>query len=227
MNFFNMAGKWGDFEARIYNFIVVPGLKRIYEAGLDEFVPRGNILPGMRLLDVGCGSGHLLELLGRRFPGIRLTGMDLSREMTARAKRALGALQGATVVRCDALRLPFVSGAFDLVVSMASIKHWPDRGKGVSEICRVLKPGGRFFIMEANPLSSRRAALNFVRLWRLTPWPVRFVALEYFRRFVISQGLTADSLKSLCIEAGLTEVRSEALEDFPAVVAHGCKAILP
>ncbi|HEY4751654.1 MAG TPA: class I SAM-dependent methyltransferase, partial [Candidatus Limnocylindrales bacterium] len=92
---------------------------------------------GARVLDVGCGPGHLVRRLADR--GLDVTGIDLDLAMIERARRRLGGR--ARLEAADVASLPFGDGSFDLVVSTLSMHHWADRQSGLAEIARVLKPG--------------------------------------------------------------------------------------
>ncbi len=223
MNPFHMQGPWGDFVTRIYNIVVVPALRELYEENIEDYLPQDLIKPGRRLLDVGCGPGHVTGLVARRYPDFELVGVDLSDRMIAAAKREFGGLPNLSFQEGDALSLPFKSESFDLALSLASIKHWPDQAKGVSELFRVLKPGGSLFIMEADRSCSRRAVRNFVRHWRWVLPPARPLVIEYFMHVVAGQGLAEQQLKDLCLQAGFTEVETEALEELPAAIARGSR----
>lgn len=100
--------------------------------------------PESRILDVGCGSGALLRLLGRLRPDARLTGVDpaagMVREAVASAR--------AAVLQASAEALPFGDGSFDLVVSSSSFSHWEDKAAGLAECRRVLAPGGALLLAD-------------------------------------------------------------------------------
>ena len=85
------------------------------------------------VLDVGCGNGHYLSALGRR--GVAAVGCDQSLGMVRRA-------MPAAVVNADVVALPFVSGAFDVVLAAHVLYHVDDRAAAVDEMRRVLAPGG-------------------------------------------------------------------------------------
>jgi ubiquinone/menaquinone biosynthesis C-methylase UbiE len=96
-------------------------------------------------LDVGCGTGALLERAARAHSA-RFVGLDLSLEMLEAARRKLGAR--ADLVAGSATRLPFRAHAFDLVVSTSALHHWRDPDTAFTEIRRVLRPGGRVAITD-------------------------------------------------------------------------------
>jgi SAM-dependent methyltransferase len=95
-----------------------------------------------RILDLACGDGHLLEVLRRRgVPAARLVGLDMSADELELA-RARPALEGALLVRERAQALPFADASFDCVVSHMALMLMSDVDAVVSELARVLAPGG-------------------------------------------------------------------------------------
>lgn len=97
------------------------------------------VRPGDRVLDLCCGQGSLTAAIAER--GAEATGLDFSPEMVARARRAAPA---AKIVEGDATVLPFGDAGFDAVICNFGMMHIADQPKALSEIRRVLKPGGRF-----------------------------------------------------------------------------------
>jgi len=91
----------------------------------------------LHILDAGCGTGGMLDFLGQ-WPDAEVTGVDFSPEALRFSKeRGHPRLAGA-----DLMLLPFRSGAFDVVTALDVIEHVPDDGRALSEISRVLRPGG-------------------------------------------------------------------------------------
>jgi SAM-dependent methyltransferase len=112
------------------------GMRRLYCAALDRFVPREPTpVCARRLLDVGCGFGSNLSALNR-FGDV--AGVDISLDvLRAIAQRpALGLVQA----RADAL--PFRSGTFDVVAALAVLEHADRDDCVLAETCRVTRPGG-------------------------------------------------------------------------------------
>ena len=97
-----------------------------------------------RILDVGCGTGALLRLLGSLLPDARLTGVDPAAGMV----REAAASTRAEVREASAESLPFGDAAFDLVVSSSSFSHWQDQAGGLAECRRVLAPGGALLLAD-------------------------------------------------------------------------------
>jgi SAM-dependent methyltransferase len=109
---------------------------------------------GGRILDVGCGPGHLANRLARD-RGLEVTGLDLDPAMVERAlanaERAVTPEGRPTFVVGVVAALPFADGSFDLVVSTLSMHHWADATAGLAEIGRVLRPGGRALVWDVRP----------------------------------------------------------------------------
>jgi SAM-dependent methyltransferase len=100
-------------------------------------------LSGARVLDVGCGRGGNVWLLGRTYELAHAVGCDLTFGSVAFA--AAGAAPGAAAfARSDAQRLPFADGSFDVVTNVESSCCYPDIERFYREVARVLRPGGHF-----------------------------------------------------------------------------------
>jgi SAM-dependent methyltransferase len=110
---------------------------------------------GARVLEVGCGPGHLsVQLAGQH--RLQVTGLDLDPAMIARAQantdRAAnrGGRRPSFLIG-DVAALTFPDRSFDLVVSTLSMHHWADPTAGLAEIGRVLRPGARALIWDFRP----------------------------------------------------------------------------
>jgi len=103
---------------------------------------------GMRLLDVGCGTGSLLKELSQSGKELNLYGIDVSPEMVKAAKMKLKDEKRVELYEGAAADLPFQSNYFDYVVCMNSLHHHPDPKQSLTEMTRVLKPGGVMIIMD-------------------------------------------------------------------------------
>jgi SAM-dependent methyltransferase len=110
---------------------------------------------GARVLEIGCGPGHLSIRLARQH-GFDVIGLDLDPAMIARA-RANADRPGTDDQRRpsflvgDAAALAFPDGSFDLAVSTLSMHHWADPTAGLAEIGRVLRPGARALVWDFRP----------------------------------------------------------------------------
>ena len=97
--------------------------------------------PGLRWLDVGCGTGAFSALVAERYAPMEMQGIDPSEAQLRVARARLGA-RGAAFVRGDAMALPFERARFDAVVMALVIFFVPDPAQGVAEMVRVARPGG-------------------------------------------------------------------------------------
>ena len=106
--------------------------------------------PGDRVLDLGCGAGELMSLLGA--VGAKTIGVDYSREALSVTKRAL---PGAAILRGNATSLPFPSASFDRVAALGVLGFLSptDLRSALRECARVLRPGGLLVICTGSPLN--------------------------------------------------------------------------
>ncbi|BDG59219.1 ubiquinone/menaquinone biosynthesis methyltransferase [Caldinitratiruptor microaerophilus] len=109
--------------------------------------------PGMRVLDVACGTGDLTLLAASRVGAEgRVVGVDISPGMLARARERVQASPWAGVIElCEgnALDLPFPDGTFDIVTMGWAMRNVRDIPRTVAEALRVLRPGGRYLNLDA------------------------------------------------------------------------------
>ncbi len=109
--------------------------------------PRMRLREGERVLEVGCGTGNLWRDNADRIPdGLALTLTDLSPGMLEQARARLAGLAPAPEFRiADAQSLPFGDASFDAAIASHMLYHVPDRARALSELRRVLRPGGRLY----------------------------------------------------------------------------------
>lgn len=108
-------------------------------------------LDGARVLEVGCGTGLLLQRAAQR--ASHAAGIDISPGMLQLAQK-----RGLDVVQADATALPFADDSFDLVYSFKVLAHVQDIQKALEEIARVTAPGGHMVLEFYNPWSIRYMA---------------------------------------------------------------------
>jgi len=148
-----------DRIARVYdrmNSVMTAGLHHRWRARAADLARVGH---GSRALDVATGTGDLaIELHGR---GAEVVGLDFSERMLAlaRAKEA-----GIDFVRGNALALPYADGAFDAVTVGFGARNYSDLDRGLGELARVTKAGGRVVVLEIT--TPQRPPLSwFFSLW--------------------------------------------------------------
>jgi len=153
--------------------------------------------PGERLLDVGCGTGAVLEL----FVGAdrELAGMDLSPEMLRLARKKRRGLREARLEAASAAGAwPFEDQSFDVIVALAMLEFVPELDETLDELWRVLRPGGTALVSVEDRVD-----------WGGTERPgteLRYGGFPLWRR-------TWDDVR-LCIPPGLEVVRCERVPGY-------------
>jgi demethylmenaquinone methyltransferase/2-methoxy-6-polyprenyl-1,4-benzoquinol methylase len=195
------------------NAVMTAGLDRSWRRRAAELAA---VSPGDRVLDVATGTGDLaFELAGRVHPGGEVVGIDFSEHMLELARtKARAQTGGGANVRfesANALSLPFSDGAFDAATVGFGARNFGDLARGLSEMVRVVRPGGRVVVLEIT--TPRRPPLStFFELWfdRAVPVLGRLAgdaqAYSYLpssvRRFP-----GPDALAALMWQSGLSGVR--------------------
>lgn len=115
-----------------------------------ELADQAGFQPGEKVLDLGCGTGGSSRLLEAEY-GVQVVGVDLTPpfiEVARWLSRATGLDARSEFICCDAQQLPLEEQQFDVVWSQHTLMNLPDVERGLKEIQRVLKPGGRLLMHE-------------------------------------------------------------------------------
>jgi ubiquinone/menaquinone biosynthesis C-methylase UbiE len=149
---------------------------------------------GDRLLDVGCGPGAAVLQAAPLVE--RAVGVDLSEQMIQRARKAAGDVANVEFRVADSELLPFEDDAFTAVLCSTSFHHYPNPGRAVREMARVLVPDGRFVLADASAdLRAARVADVFLR--RLEPGHVRLYRSTELAAFVQDAGFVRARMRRL------------------------------
>jgi len=215
------TARYGAVESFVYDRCIAPAVIDMADRIEDKLV--GRLGPGARVLEVGSGGGQLAVRLADKRPDLAIVGLDLAPEQVARAReRARPLAERVRFVEGSAMSLPFDDGTFDAVLSVASIKHWPDPGQGLSECARVLRAGGALAVIEADRGCAMRDARAFIQRWRI-PSLLRPAALMGFRTFVAGNAFDLDEMRSLVASLGAGDWKVERIEGTPGLLLYGTR----
>ncbi|HET7686975.1 MAG TPA: ubiquinone/menaquinone biosynthesis methyltransferase [Candidatus Limnocylindria bacterium] len=172
-------------------------------------VRAARLRPGMAVLDVACGTGRLAEAASARVGSEgRVVGVDISEGMLSRA-RARGAAVDFRLA--DALALPFPAASFDAALIGFGLRNVPDYAAALSEMRRVVRPGGRVVVLE---IAEPRGGIGrrLFRTWfrRVVPLLGRLARQGAAYRYLPASMLAyppPDAVAGLLRAAGLEEVR--------------------
>lgn len=128
------AASYDEMRANPYGTCFNYSRRRL-DVWLERYLPSSG--DGLRLLDVGCGTGHHMARLRQR--GFVVAGVDASEEMLEHARANN---PGAEIHEGDAEKLPFPDQSFDFVLCIEVLRHLPRSARCIREMGRVLKPGG-------------------------------------------------------------------------------------
>ena len=149
------SARWRDIRARYVD-------EAQGEAALASFFPSGSYTS---LLDIGTGTGRMLELLGPA--AAHGLGIDLNHEMLtiARANLERSELSHCQVRKADMYNMPVPSGTFD-ALTLHMVLHYADRPeRAIAEAARVMQPGGRMVIVDFAPHESEILRTEHAHLW--------------------------------------------------------------
>ncbi|UPT75430.1 MAG: class I SAM-dependent methyltransferase [Elusimicrobiota bacterium] len=167
--------------------------RNMREALAARIAPR----PGMRVLDLGCGTGTFGIMLARASPGTEVIGIDPDPDIVRMAERkAASSTAGIAFKIAGAEALPFDRDAFDIVASTLVFHHLPPTVKraALREALRVLRPGGRLLILDfGRPAGPVQVVLGY--------------AAAFFDGWATTAENVAGMVPELMREAGFTEVR--------------------
>lgn len=204
-------------------------MNRLLTFGLDQAwrrqtLDRIRLVPRQRVLDLACGTGDFAEMCRAR--GAKVIATDYAARMLDHAgKRGLRKI----LVRADALRLPFATGAFDAVVCGFALRNFAELQPAFDEMARVLRPGGRVGLLEVDKPSNRviRAGHSFY-FDRVVPMVGRVLADRKAYAYLPESAVYLPpwpKMKKMLERAGFTDVRRENAMFGAVQIVTGVRAI--
>lgn len=150
-------------QRHIYNLT-----RKYYLFGRDTLIAGLDARPGMRVLEIACGTGRNLAKIGQKWPGIRLFGLDISREMLKSARAALGG--AATLGHGDACAFDAQAvlgeARFDRIVLSYSLSMIPEWDVALDHAANLLAPKGSLHIVDFGDLAGLpRPLATGLRAW--------------------------------------------------------------
>lgn len=134
-----------DIWAPNYDFLLTTVFYQAVHKRLLNYV---EMPENPNVLDLGCGTGRLLNRLATEFPTLRGTGLDLSTEMLRQARQRNQHQVRLIYKQGNAESLPFAEGQFNAVFNTISFLHYPNPQQVFSEVSRVLSLNGRFYLVD-------------------------------------------------------------------------------
>ena len=202
--FESVAGKYD-----LMNDLMSGGLHRAWKSFA---IAQSGVRPGQRVLDVAGGTGDLAQAFASRVgPQGQVWLTDINSAMLAHGRdRLIDRGLRLPVAQCDAEHLPFRDGSFDLVSVAFGLRNMTHKGQALSEMRRVIKPGGRLLVLEFSkvwqPLAGAYDAFSFGVL----PWLGKQVAddADSYRYLAESIRCHPDqaTLKAMMSESGFDQV---------------------
>jgi ubiquinone/menaquinone biosynthesis C-methylase UbiE len=199
----------------LYQRYLVPAITAKWA---EDLVGRAQPRAGEAVLDIACGTGVVARLAAKRVGNGSVVGLDLNKGMLAVA----GTLprEGAPInwIEGSALDLPFSARKFDLVLCQLGLQFFPDQGRALREMRRVLSPSGRVALSVYSPIERTPGAHAFV----LALDRVLGQTASKIKRGEHSFS-APDELKELLIDAGFAEVEVETVVQkiaFPSVLDY-------
>lgn len=175
-------------EKLLMNNPVRAAIQWHYEAPLLQRL--GGRVDGLNVLEIGCGRGVGTEIILKKFGAARVHSIDLDPEMIKAARKRLAGISTDRLVLSvgDASRVEARDNSFDAVFDFGIIHHIPEWRTAVSEVHRVLKPGGRFFFEEVTKHALDRW---FYRTFLVHPSEDRFSGSQFIEELE-SRGFTTN-----------------------------------
>ena len=229
---FHTGGGLAYSEYPRFHTLMAEESGEVFDAALvDVILPMAEGLPerlqaGAELADIGCGSGHAINVMAQAFPASRFTGIDFSEEGLAagRAEAERLGLTNTSFVQHDVARLD-VTDAYDVITAFDAIHDQAHPAQVLANIYRALRPGGVFLMVDIKASSRLEDNIG-------VPFASYLYAVSTMHCMSVSLGLDGDGLgtvwgrqlaTSMLADAGFGDVQVREIETDPInfyYVAH-------
>lgn len=214
----------------IMNDLMSGGLHRAWKAFT---IGQAQLRPGMKVLDVAGGTADLASAMARKVLAGSARGevwlTDINGPMLSLGRdRLLNEGHASPAVQCDAEKLPFASNYFDRVTVAFGLRNMTHKDKALAEMTRVLKPGGKLFVLEFSKVAKPLEKLYDVYSFSILPRLGQMIAKdsESYRYLAESIRMHPDqeTLAGMLREAGLQEVKYYNLTAGVVALHEGLKS---
>ena len=222
--FARIAGRYD-----LANRVLSGGIDLWWRRKLVQAVDRGR---PQAILDLATGSGDVAFALAKGVPtATRIVGMDFCLPMLDEARKKQPSQgEGAAKIEFkpgDGLALPEANASYDAVTISFGLRNMADRGRSLSEMRRVLKPGGRMFVLEFSQPARWFRPIYYFYLLKVSPFIAGVLTGERSAYTYLGDSIerfpTRDELSRAITQAGFTAVTSKAMT-FGIVALHEARA---
>ncbi len=223
-----------DGIARRYDF-----LNHLLSLGIDRGWRRRTVSALKRtqpskVLDLATGTGDLAIAIARKIEGCRVTGGDLSREMlkVGRAKVWRSGLGSRIeLIQCNAMELPFSTECYDAVTVAFGVRNFENLERGLSEMQRVMRGGGKIFILEfSKPRNSIISAPYLFYIKRVLPIVGRMVSKDRYAYNYLPESVIdfpeGETFQKIMLDVGFINCKRRTLSFGIATLYMGEKKVI-
>ncbi|MBB1094904.1 bifunctional demethylmenaquinone methyltransferase/2-methoxy-6-polyprenyl-1,4-benzoquinol methylase UbiE [Limosilactobacillus sp. BG-MG3-A] len=204
----------------LLNNVISLGTQKLWR---HEMVNQLQVKATANALDVCCGTGDLAIELAKRIPNGRITGIDFNHKMLKLAFEKTKMIGNLVLVQGDAMHLPFDDNTFDIVTIGFGLRNVPDADQALSEIYRVLKPGGQFASLEMSQPTNPMVKFGWKAYFNIFPVIASIAGGNYrdyqYLKKTSQQFVSAHQLARMMKAAGFKEVHYQPL-NFGAAALH-------
>lgn len=183
--------------------------------------------PGVKALDVCCGTGDLAISLANRLPQGRVTGVDFNDAMLKIANEKTRTIPNLILINGDAMDLPLDDNSFDIVTVGFGLRNVPDANKALAEIYRVLKPGGQLGVLEMSQPTNPVVKIGWQAYFKVFPYLAKLAGgqvkdYQYLQK-TSQQFVSAKKLATMMENVGFKNVNYTPLNFGAAALHFGIK----